>query len=771
MSSVDSNPTTGSKAPTEEAVNMYVNEVDDNVDGDDAVMDGSDTNDDGTEYTYEYSDHGSDHDSSIAQLQDGAEQGKDDDDIDDDDLSLLSNDDDKKISDTDTQLQGDVKIAADAVSEASSWSMVKSVQKRVMGLDIADGFIAVDDDAAAADSAAAAKKKHKPTNEVHIDTSGLEKKDYSRDQNDQMSWSMVSDNASIKTMSTMGTVAGVHHHNGDKGSTKYGLVASVPQFDLEGVELDLRQRLGQGNDVKEDMTVSIGSTIFQNGCRICRVCTLMNKPSATVCEACGFPLTANPMMDADHQLAVRLAQEENNQAQKLDAALAESNGFLSFGFAGFNFDLSLLSSTTAADLLPLDRAHQLVAKLRTIVLNDDMKAIDDGGLSIVNVGGEGTGVEPVLRAERFLQRAFQLHCADSTTSENGNSNSNNDIDAPTSSRVVLGYHFFPMNPNANGTPNDLLKNRMSGWWRNKFVGFRECPFANEGLFEMSNSMVCLSALLPGKIGGALSKDETADSFLEPEQDLPLRVRNQDGFELPLVFFKSRPLSVVDPENPANRAARHIHSRSLDVLSSFFGGVRFLASDPKNWVPPLLADPSESSNDDAVVCPQPRSPIPVRLSAKCDLSLETPSTKGFQSYFTRPELGATSILKDTIPKGPNSDIECFVTDDLVTQTRNGTLSRYNVEGVVHIKKSTLTNVQVDVKLVKHRPWTIVGNADVCTLDGTSLSASKKLRDANDTLDWKTDIPAKRNKWVPIMMYRSGDLDKAERASLVLPVVSS
>ena len=52
----------------------------------------------------------------------------------------------KTIGDTNTELQEDKKIAVDAAIEASSRSMMNSIQKRIVGLDSTIDLVAVPDD-------------------------------------------------------------------------------------------------------------------------------------------------------------------------------------------------------------------------------------------------------------------------------------------------------------------------------------------------------------------------------------------------------------------------------------------------------------------------------------------------------------------------------------------------------------------------------------------------------------------------------------------------
>lgn len=164
-----------------------------------------------------------------------------------------------------------------------------------------------------------------------------------REDTDALSWSVwesqqhnnnAEDLMSVQTMTTINTTL----LNPDG-------VAAVPQFDLKEVVIhsrrhhdhhanndsskhadreasNLENATGLADDDDDELTVSLSSTILALGSRACTVCTLLNKPTATICEACGCPLTANPTPVADEELAHRLAKEMEDEATHWDAAIA-----------------------------------------------------------------------------------------------------------------------------------------------------------------------------------------------------------------------------------------------------------------------------------------------------------------------------------------------------------------------------------------------------------------------------------------------------------------
>ena len=130
------------------------------------------------------------------------------------------------------------------------------------------------------------------------------------DDDDNFSWSAVSDVKSVMTMTTAGSIL----PGGVTGSN----TAVTPIENLREIEVDMNVGV-----FPDDVTVSIAPTLFAKGAVICRFCSVMNRPDRVFCETCGSPLTANPSLNADAEIAARFAREEERQATAADAALAQ----------------------------------------------------------------------------------------------------------------------------------------------------------------------------------------------------------------------------------------------------------------------------------------------------------------------------------------------------------------------------------------------------------------------------------------------------------------
>ena len=96
-----------------------------------------------------------------------------------------------------------------------------------------------------------------------------------------------------------------------------------PKFDFLGVELDLGRDKSAASAVDDDLSVSLGSTIFATGGTVCSHCTLVNRSNVGFCEACGLPLSANPSPQIDEQLAMKFAHQEYKDSIARDEEVAK----------------------------------------------------------------------------------------------------------------------------------------------------------------------------------------------------------------------------------------------------------------------------------------------------------------------------------------------------------------------------------------------------------------------------------------------------------------
>ena len=685
-------------APTEDAVANFVGEDIPNEEGEDESS---------VEYSYQYSDEDPN--------EDVAENG------DDDDASSLSSNsshsidvDDKEQSDEvvtneqdSSQPQTNLsRVAAAEKEPIESQRPVLAVVVPKQEADIDDWEMIVEkeekgpthgqdddrkpaarrsgDDAQSMGSwqdvsmGTAARSHHATANRMVTDEAKRQK---ATSADDDQSWSMISDNTSIKTMTTMSTVNTLSGH-------------AAPKFDLSGFDIEIQR--GRKDTKRDDLTVSLSSTVFAHGTRVCVHCTFMNKHNAGFCEVCGSPLTANPSMDIDYEIAARLAQEDQARMASEDAMAAQQlQDSIVFQRESFSHKGPAGPS--------LEEAHKLIDRLLRIKLPQPLAALNDH---------EKARMSLVLLAQEFIE--FRNAC----------------ILSARSGHVSTGYLYFkgrepiPYSERLEEVKTCLTESKAG-------TGVGILVYDNPYTFARKpGNMIAICAVVAGQQDKEYAAD--VDSiYTHREYKLCMR-RPEQCF--PVVCFRSDMVSRVVDESEMNKVIWNVQvevQKALDdvfhngchtvlkaTLPSQVNSGRVLSKpseqdDMFSWersdnrstnLSNRTAESPSSSNPDTVVStasrPRHALPFPIRLLDGVGPYLESRCSELVKCYFNRSYLSLTSWPWKPVADSNNRLGGVAVTDDLRTQVKNGRRVSNNVEGFIYVRIRMESKTAFDKALLNH-----------------------------------------------------------------------